>query len=488
MNTNGRDFIVFLLLSITFFASTDAVAKKSSDVPPSVTIELDDWSPYIDRDAPFNGSLPHIVTAAYKLQGVDTRYQFVDWKVAYENVKKGTTPISIGWVKDASRENEMHFSAPISHITLSFFHRKNMQFTWQSLKDLEGYRFGYVKGFSYGDQFNNALLKGDISAIEYETTSAAFMALLHREVDLLPSDTNVGQSILSGIETTKFGEIVMDEHPLLETPVHMIASKKNAAAIALVDQFNKGLSKLKESGRYKRMVSNRNLIKAIDKLTFLTEENAPLNYKDNGTIKGISVAVVAEILKELESNVYPERFNVQPWARAYKSALQNDNIVLFSMVQTPERTNQFQWVGPIYRANIVLFSNKSDNLKRSSLKAFSKQHICAIREDVGAQIIASLGHPRTLTHLIPTATQCAKMLQLGRVKLWAYGADTGRWYLSKTGADPSQFEEALHLHESYRHIAFSRNVPIQVVNAFQQTLDYLQLSGRLQQIINDELR
>lgn len=136
----------------------------------------------------------------------------------------------------------------------------------------------------------------------------------------------------------------------------------------------------------------------------------------------------------------------------------------------------------------MLFSNKSDNLKRSSLKAFSKQHICAIREDVGAQIIASLGHPRTLTHLIPTATQCAKMLQLGRVKLWAYGADTGRWYLSKTGADPSQFEEALHLHESYRHIAFSRNVPIQVVNAFQQTLDYLQLSGRLQQIINDELR
>ena len=227
----------------------------------------------------------------------------------------------------------------------------------------------------------------------------------------------------------------------------------------------------------------------IDNLTFLTEQNAPLNYiQGNSTIKGISVAVVSEILKALESNVILNRSNIQPWARAYQTALQQDNVVLFSIIKTKEREADFQWVGPIHRANVVLFSRKENHQNVSAIEDLSDQVICAIREDVGAQIIKSLGHPEDKTHYPASAEQCAKMLMLGRVDFWAYGADTGHWHLSNAGANTSQYKEALHLHEAFRYIAFSKDVPKHVVSAFQNALDYLHVNGRLQQIIINELQ
>lgn len=488
MRNNGLRLLVFLMLSLALSSPNTGLAKDSANAPTLVTIPVGDWPPYVSAEKPFDGILPHIVTAAFELQDIKTAYRHTDWTRAYGQVKNATHPVSIGWMHDSSRADDMYFSEPITHITLSFFHRKKMNFRWKNLASLKRYRIGFVTGYSYGDEFNEAIKQGTYQVTEFATPLDAFNALLSSEIDLLPSDTIVGQAILSGLDAQKMGDIIVDEHPLLVTPVHMIASLNNPTAIALVKSFNQGLNELKQNGRYKRIVSSTNLIDAISKLRFLTEESAPLNYKENGTAKGISVAVVAEILKELESNVGPTQFEVQPWARAYKTALQKDNIALFSIIKTPERKSKFQWVGPIYRANVVLFSRKNDTLKGQSINAFSKQAICAVREDVGAQLIASLGHPEEYTHLIPTAAQCAKMLQLGRVNLWAYGADTGRWYLSKTGADLSQFEETLHLHESFRYIALSKNISTQVVEAFQETLDYLHLSGRLQSIIEAELQ
>ena len=72
-----------------------------------------------------------------------------------------------------------------------------------------------------------------------------------------------------------------------------------------------------------------------NELTVLTEDLPPLNYIDNGVLVGPSVEIVREIIKRLGTK---EQIQVYPWARAYKMALEEKNIVLFGMTYTEVST------------------------------------------------------------------------------------------------------------------------------------------------------
>jgi polar amino acid transport system substrate-binding protein len=261
-----------------------------------------------------------------------------------------------------------------------------------------------------------------------------------------------------------------------------------ATGAELLTHFNAGLRALHASGRYQRMVGGRGLIRQLARLRFLTEDNAPLNYVLEDRVAGASVAVVEAILNNLESSVTVHDIKVLPWARAYQELQAAEDAVLFSIVQTPERKPLFQWAGPIYRSNVVLFGRRADKLSGRRLKDFAGQVICAVRDDVGAQILAAEEHPQDLIYLVPHADYCARMLAVGRVGLWAFGRDTGFWHLRHNGQSADDFEVLLQLRESNRFIAFSRAVPSEVVQAFQQEIDVLHLSGGLDRLIETSLQ
>ena len=79
------------------------------------------------------------------------------------------------------------------------------------------------------------------------------------------------------------------------------------------------------------------------------------------------------------------------------------------------------------------------------------------------------------------------MLALDRVDLWSVGKDTSRWHLQNNNLDLSLFTEVSQLKESFRYIAFSKDIDDDIIASFQKSLSYLQLSGQLKKIISDEL-
>ncbi len=87
-------------------------------------------------------------------------------------------------------------------------------------------------------------------------------------------------------------------------------------------------------------------------LTILTENLPPLNYVDNGVLVGPSVDIVREIQRRVGSH---EEIKVYPWARAYKMALEEENVVLFSMTYTKVRYDKFNWLDSL---EIFLLPNK----------------------------------------------------------------------------------------------------------------------------------
>ena len=63
-----------------------------------------------------------------------------------------------------------------------------------------------------------------------------------------------------------------------------------------------------------------------EELTILTENLPPLNYIENGILVGPSVEIVKQIQKRVGSQA---QIQVYPWAKAYKMALEEKNVILF---------------------------------------------------------------------------------------------------------------------------------------------------------------
>ena len=76
----------------------------------------------------------------------------------------------------------------------------------------------------------------------------------------------------------------------------------------------------------------------------MSEELSPFNHTEDGKVTGFSSEIVLEICERVG---HAKTIQVMPWARAYKSILNEDNKVLFSTTRTANREDLFKWVGPI---------------------------------------------------------------------------------------------------------------------------------------------
>ena len=94
-------------------------------------------------------------------------------------------------------------------------------------------------------------------------------------------------------------------------------------------------------------------------LTYMTEEYPPYQYKEAGTLKGLSVDLLK--LMWAKMGVPEQAIAVYPWARGYNLIQNHPNSVLFSMIRTPEREQMFKWVGPIFTARTVLIGLTQDD-------------------------------------------------------------------------------------------------------------------------------
>ena len=217
---------------------------------------------------------------------------------------------------------------------------------------------------------------------------------------------------------------------------------------------------------------------ATEKLTILTENLPPLNYVENGTLVGSSVEIVKEIQQRIGST---EPIEVYPWARAYKMALEEENVILFGMTYTEDRSNLFKWVGPLATKRDILLARKDDSFSITSLEDAKKvERIGTLRDDVRGKLLEKKG----FTNLEPVSDEQknAQKLALGRIDLWAYKKPGFRTVCTLAQVDPDQFVEVAHLKKSELKIAFSKKTSDTIVARWQSAFDDMVKDGTIQKI------
>ena len=219
----------------------------------------------------------------------------------------------------------------------------------------------------------------------------------------------------------------------------------------------------------------------------LTENLPPLNFVRAGKLVGPSVEIVQEIQRRVGSSA---EIQVYPWARAYKTALTEKNVVLFGMTHTEERQDKFKWVGPLASKRDILVARKGSNIRISKLDDARKAgSIGTLRDDTREQFLQSHG----FTNLEPVSDEQlnARKLMLGRIDLWAYKQPGLKTVCELAGVDYNEVEEVYSLREieevySLREInvsiAFSLQTRDSVVREWQMAFDEMSDDGTLDRI------
>jgi polar amino acid transport system substrate-binding protein len=229
---------------LCFLLASPAVA---TDV---VRLTNGEWPPYLGEQLPHQGVASRIVAEAFALEGITVQWEFHPWARSLQLAERGKRHGSAIWLHSPERETQFFLSDPVVESGYYLFHRKDYAFDWQQVSDLQGRRLAGTRGYDYGDAFQQAEASGLLKVNRVTSDEIAFRQLLAGRVDLFPMDKVVGFDMLhQHFSVTERAQLSFHPQPLRSDSLHLLLSREVAENAELIVRFNRGLQRLRDSGK-----------------------------------------------------------------------------------------------------------------------------------------------------------------------------------------------------------------------------------------------
>lgn len=241
----------------TFIALCLLRGLPSALAAETVKLSNGEWPPYTSETLEDYGTFSHIVSEAFALEGIKTVYAFFPWKRAYLVAKEGQFDGSVTWAPTPERKRDFYFSDPVVFSRKVFFHLKALPLNWQTIDDLKSLRIGATTQYTYGEAFDQAAQAGILN-IEYVSRDILnIKKLLRHRIDIFPMEIEVGYTLIR-TEASAAEAALVTHHPqpIQKTPVCVVISRNSdeQRAQRLLTAFNRGLRRLRRSGRYDELL------------------------------------------------------------------------------------------------------------------------------------------------------------------------------------------------------------------------------------------
>ncbi len=220
-------------------------------------------------------------------------------------------------------------------------------------------------------------------------------------------------------------------------------------------------------------------------LSIVTEDFPPYSYQDeNGEVTGLSTEVVEAVLERvgLEAPI-----TVLPWPRAFSSAREGANILLFSVARNSEREHMFKWVGTISPYNVYIYKMRMrPDIKIGSIAEIDHYKVGgSVNKDIKMEYLMSHGI-KNIFHIRNDELNIRKLVS-GRVDVIPYdqlGLTCKANQLRINGTTIEDFEKAYFLEEisSDLYMAFGAKTSDQLVEKFRRGLESIKQDGTFQKI------
>lgn len=210
---------------------------------------------------------------------------------------------------------------------------------------------------------------------------------------------------------------------------------------------------------------------SLNQLQYLTEDYPPYNYREGDAVTGLSIDLLIAAAKKSGIEFDTSNISLQPWPRAYRSALIRPDTVLFATTRTESREELFKWAGPISTTRIVLLAKRERGIEIANPMQIAQYRIGVIRDDVGEQLLLGLGIPRDSMVESSVPQTLAKQFTKNRIDVWAYEENVARWWLKKEKLGNDDLEVVFVLREGELYYAFNQMTDDEVVKQLQQGID-----------------
>ncbi len=205
--------------------------------------------PYMQDDSgQVRGIYPALVAAAFARINTPVRLEAKPWARAIRELDGGTAGLG-GIYKNAERLKKYDYSEALLVETITVYVHKDRSLAYTQLGDLFGKRVGVMRGWSYGDAFDQGRTGGLIQAESVSSDEQNFQKLERGRIDALLA---IGDSVAPLLAA--YPNIRASGPPLIQAPA-FLAFAKEANLAPLLRRFDQAIRDMKASGEFHQILS-----------------------------------------------------------------------------------------------------------------------------------------------------------------------------------------------------------------------------------------
>lgn len=205
---------------------------------------------YRERDEA-RGLYPFLIKEIFHRMNIPVIIRPLPWKRALYYADKGLMGVG-GVYKTEARLAKYDFSDKLFKEVIVIYSLRDNRFEYNQISDLFNKKIGVIRGWSYGEDFDQARSKKLIQVEEVSTDEQNFMKLLNGRIDYLLTVKETGKLILENNPQFK-GYIVPLDQILIANPTYLIFPKVSNKKY-LLNKFNEELYKLKQNKEYDELI------------------------------------------------------------------------------------------------------------------------------------------------------------------------------------------------------------------------------------------
>ncbi|MEJ6001448.1 substrate-binding periplasmic protein [Paucibacter soli] len=210
----------------------------------------------------------------------------------------------------------------------------------------------------------------------------------------------------------------------------------------------------------------------------LVTETSAFAYAEGGRVGGPATAHLETLLRSAGIDDY--RIDIYPWARAYDLALKQPNVLIYLIARTPEREQQFKWIGAFIEQDYDFYRLRSrHDIAVGQLADARRYSVGVVRDDVRHQFLRAQGFTRLL--LAAQSAETVRHLLNQRVDLVLLTETDLMLLCRQSQLDCAQLQKLHRLAElrTPLYAAFSRSTPDELVQRVRRAFDSLKAEGKL---------
>lgn len=237
------------VIASRLFALILLLLASTVGAKPVLKFAATEWVPYTSASMAGGGVAAEIVQAAFKQVDYDVEVLIYPWQRAQNMVKQGALDgMAIAWFTE-ERNLRMLYSRPYLNTEIVLLQHRDDGNAYAQPQMLEGKSFAVIRGYGYLNSIPTKNYQTSVS----DSLEQSLMMLGRKRVDLtLEERLNAFHRLASmpfeERERVRFGR------SLEVRPLHLTVSRGHPDHRQIIEDFNRGLSLLIETGAYAKIL------------------------------------------------------------------------------------------------------------------------------------------------------------------------------------------------------------------------------------------